>query len=57
MAEQTSRQAWADRYVRDEMVVGEMVEYETALMESPGMQQELETVLGLREALFLESRQ
>lgn len=57
MAEQTTRKAWVDRYVRDEMMVDEIAEYETALMESPGMQRELETVLGLREAFFLQSQQ
>ena len=57
MPKQTSRQAWVDRYIRDELTVDEMAEFEASLMESPGMQQELETVLGLREALRCESKQ
>ena len=57
MTKQTSRQGWVDRYMRDEMTVDKMAEFETALMELPGMQQELETVFGLREVLFLESKQ
>lgn len=56
MPEQTSRQAWVDRYIRDELTVDEIAEFEASLMESPGMQQELETVLGLREVLLFESR-
>ena len=57
MAKQSSRKVWVDRYVRDEMVVDETVEFEQALMESPAMQQDLETALGLREALLLEPKQ
>jgi hypothetical protein len=54
MAEDTSRQQWIDRYVRNELTVEEIAEFELALMESPQMQKGLETVLGLREALLLE---
>lgn len=57
MAEQTPRQAWVDCYIRHRMSVEGMAEFESVLMESAGLQRELETVLGLREALFLESRQ
>jgi hypothetical protein len=57
MAKQSSRQVWVDRYVRDELAVDETVEFEQALMESPAMQQDLETALGLREALLLEPKQ
>lgn len=57
MAKQTSRQVWVDRYVREELAVEETVEFEQALMESSAMQQDLETALGLREALLLEPEQ
>ena len=54
MAEGTSRQQWIDRYVRNELTVEEIAEFELALMESPQMQKGLKAVLGLREALLLE---
>jgi tryptophan 2,3-dioxygenase len=54
MAENTSRQQWIDRYVREELTVEEITEFEEALMESSVMQSELEAVLGLREALLHE---
>ena len=54
MAENTSRQQWIDRYVRNDLTVEEITEFELALMESPQMQKGLEAVLGLREALLLE---
>ena len=57
MAKQTSRQVWVDRYVREELAVDETVEFEQALMESSAMQQDLETALGLREALLFEPEQ
>jgi hypothetical protein len=55
--EQISRLAWVDRYVRNEMTADEMVAFEETLMDSPGMQQELQAALGLRETLLLESEQ
>jgi hypothetical protein len=57
MAKQSARQVWVDRYVRDELAVDETVKFEQALMDSPAMQQNLETALGLREALLLEPEQ
>ena len=54
MAENTTRQQWIDRYVRNDLTVEEITEFELALMESPQMQKGLEAVLGLREALLLE---
>ena len=57
MAKQTSKQVRVDRYVRDELAVDETVEFEQALMESSAMQQDLETALGLREALLLVPEQ
>jgi hypothetical protein len=57
MAKQTSREAWVDRYVRDELKVDEINEFEQALMASPEMQEDLQTVLGLRETLLLEPEQ
>ena len=54
MAEDTSRQQWIDRYVRNELTVEEITEFELALIDSPQMQKGLEAVLGLREALLLE---
>jgi len=57
MAKQTSRQVWVDRYVRADLAADEIVKFEEAMMDSPSMQQELETVLGLRETLLLEPKQ
>jgi len=57
MAEHTSRHEWVDRYVRNELTVNEITEFEQVLMESPAIQKDLETVLGLREALLLEPEQ
>jgi hypothetical protein len=57
MAENISRQEWVDRYVRDEQMVDEINEFEQALMASPEMQEDLQTVLGLRETLLLEPEQ
>ena len=55
MPEQISIQVWIDHYIRDKLTVDEMTEFEVWLMESPGMQQELETILGLREVLLFDS--
>lgn len=57
MSRKTTRLEWVNRYVRDELTVDEMAEFEHTLMDSPAMQQDLETVLGLREALLLEPEQ
>jgi hypothetical protein len=57
MAKQTSREAWVDRYLREELTVEEMADFEVALMDSSAMQQELETAMGLREMLLFEAEQ
>lgn len=45
---------WVDRYVRNELSEAEELEFETALLDSPELQDELEAALGLREAVRLE---
>ncbi|MBT8059015.1 MAG: hypothetical protein KJO33_05430 [Gammaproteobacteria bacterium] len=51
MARPKAGQAWVDRYLRDEMTASEIAAFEQALMDSPSMQQELETAMALREML------
>ena len=57
MARQASRLDWVNRYVRNELTVDEIVGFEQALMDSPDIQRDLESVLGLREALLLQPEQ
>ena len=45
---------WADSYVRDQLNPGKMAEFEAALLDSPELQQQLETSLGMRRAMSLE---
>lgn len=57
MYEQSSSQKWVDRYVRNLMTMDEIAAFEDTLMESPGLQQDLEAALALRELLSRESVQ
>jgi hypothetical protein len=50
--DRASRLEWVDRYVRDELSVEEIAAFELALLDSPEMQQELETTLALRQLLL-----
>jgi len=54
MPEQNAHRGWVDRYVRDQMTEQEMAAFEETLMDSPALQQELETVLALRGALSMQ---
>lgn len=51
MVRAEAAQAWVDQYLRDELTASEIAEFEQALMDSPGLQQELENALALREIL------
>lgn len=53
MVRKTAKPDVIDRYVRNELAADEIVKFEEALVESPELQRELETILGLREALAL----
>ncbi|MDX1554661.1 MAG: hypothetical protein R3212_01410, partial [Xanthomonadales bacterium] len=57
MTERAMQRARVDRYVRDELAPEEMAAFETELLESPDLQEELETVLALRAGLQRESVQ
>lgn len=54
MPEQTSRKDWVDRYVREKMSPEEMEAFELELLESDALQDELETVLAMRQSLAFE---
>jgi hypothetical protein len=47
-------EAWIDLYLRDELSAEQEAEFETALLETPDLQQALEAALGIRQALLLE---
>lgn len=51
MTERVLQQAWVDRYVRGDLTTEEMLAFETKLLESSTLQQELEIALALQAAL------
>jgi len=55
MVRKASSQAWVDRYVRDELTMDEVAKFETELLGSPRLQQELETAISLRRILQAET--
>ncbi|MEJ8566000.1 hypothetical protein [Elongatibacter sediminis] len=46
--------AWIDRYLRDELTAEDEMRFETALLESPELQSDLEAALAVRRALEIE---
>jgi hypothetical protein len=54
MPEQIPREQWVDGYVRGRLSADDIEAFETELLESPGLQEELETALALRAALAQE---
>lgn len=48
--------AWIDRYLRDELTDADEARFETALLESPRLQDELEAALAVQRLLKLEAR-
>lgn len=55
MPELAALQARVDRYVRDQMSAAESADFEAEMLESPALQEELETALALRAALQQEA--
>ncbi|HLF31695.1 MAG TPA: hypothetical protein VI566_11785 [Xanthomonadales bacterium] len=49
------RREWVDRYLRNELMGDEAAIFETALLDSPDLQLQLETSIGIRQALLLEA--
>ena len=43
-----------DRYIRNELAADEEAEFETELLDSPELQRQLETAMGVRQALLLD---
>ena len=54
MAEHRYDNEWIDRYLRNELTVEQEAEFETALLDSAELQQELEAAMGVRQALLLD---
>lgn len=55
MPEHRSQELWVDWYLRDELSAEDEEAFETAMLESPALQQELETALAIRGALQKDS--
>lgn len=54
MPKSRSTSDWVDSYVRDKLTPEEVAEFEQALLESEELQLELETALGIRQAVLLD---
>lgn len=54
MAEHPYDSEWIDRYLRNELTEDQEAEFETALLDSTELQQELESAMGVRQALLLD---
>ncbi len=46
---------WVDRYLRNGLTTDEEAVFETALLDSPDLQLQLETALGIRQAVLLQA--
>ena len=57
MTDQTHRQEWVDRYLKDQLSPEDEETFETRLLESQDLQDELEAALALRAVLARESDQ
>lgn len=54
MAEHHYDSEWIDRYLRNELTEEQEAEFETALLDSTQLQQDLEAAMGVRQALLLD---
>lgn len=54
MPEHSYDSEWIDRYLRNELAADQEAEFETALLESAQLQQDLEAAMAIRQALILE---